>query len=98
MTGTARTPTRSVGVDLQDNDETRALVEAIEADHPDATVRRMPGLVKISVPSELVIRRESVESRLGRDWDTQEFQLSIITYSGHIADWDEDQIRIKWDH
>lgn len=98
MTEAARTRTRSVGVDLQDNDETRALVDAIEADHPDATVRRMPGLVKISVPTELVIRRSSVESRLGRDWDTQEFQMSIITYSGHIADWDEDLIRIKWDH
>src|SRR6266571_1832087 len=55
---------RQVGVDLQDSEETRALVEAIEADNPGVTLRRMPGLVKLQTPGELVIRRESVEKKL----------------------------------
>ena len=90
--------TRLVGVDLQDNEETRALVEAIEADNPDVTLRHMPGLVKIQTPGQLVIRRETVEERMGREWETHEFQLNIVSYSGNIAEWDDDRIVIKWEH
>ncbi|SRR6266702_8469564 len=89
---------RQVGVDLQDSEETRALVEAIEADNPGVTLRRMPGLVKLQTPGELVIRRESVEEKLGRPWETHEFQLNIVSYSGNIAEWDDDKIIVKWEH
>jgi phenol hydroxylase P2 protein len=89
---------RSVGVDLQDSEETRPVLEAIEQDNPEATVRRMPGMVKVSTPKALVIRRSTVEEILGREWDTQEFQLAIISLSGNVSEWDEDQILIKWEH
>jgi phenol/toluene 2-monooxygenase (NADH) P2/A2 len=89
---------RHVGVDLQDSEETHALVEAIEADNPQATLRRMPGLVKVQTPGELVIKRETVEEKLGRPWETHEFQLSIVSYSGNIAEWDDDKIVVKWEH
>jgi phenol/toluene 2-monooxygenase (NADH) P2/A2 len=95
---TAAGKTRLVGVDLQDTEETRALVEAIEADNPDATLRHMPGLVKIQTPGQLVIHRETVEERMGREWETHEFQMSIVSYSGNIAEWDDDRIVIKWEH
>jgi len=89
---------RQVGVDLQDSEESRALVEAIEQDNPDANLRRMAGLVKIQAPGQLVIKRETVEQRMGREWETHEFQVSIVSYSGNIAEWDDDQIVIKWEH
>lgn len=90
---------REVGVDLQEvNEDTHRLVQAIEQDNPDATVMHMPGLVRISVPGQLVIRRESVEEHLGREWETHEFQLAIVSYFGHIKDWDDDEIVISWDH
>jgi phenol/toluene 2-monooxygenase (NADH) P2/A2 len=89
---------RQVGVDLQDSEESRALVEAIEEDNPDATLRRMPGLVKIQTPGQLVINRETVEQRMGREWETHEFQVNIVSYSGNIAEWDDDRIVIKWEH
>jgi phenol/toluene 2-monooxygenase (NADH) P2/A2 len=93
------TTTRDVGVDLQEvNEDTHRLVQAIEQDNPEATVRHMPGLVRISVPGRLVIRRESVEQHLGREWETHEFQLAIVSYFGHIKDWDDDEIVISWDH
>ena len=98
---TPTTPTRKVrevGVDLQESEENRAIIEAIEADNADCAVRHMPGLVRITVPGRLVINRASVESRLGRDWETHEFQLAIVSYFGHIAEWDDDQIVIQWDH
>jgi phenol/toluene 2-monooxygenase (NADH) P2/A2 len=89
---------RLVGVDLQDSEDTRALVDAIEEDNPDANLTRMPGIVKIQTPGQLVINRETVEQRMGREWETHEFQVAIVSYSGNIAEWDDDQIVIKWEH
>ena len=97
MTETPVARVRNVGVDVQDNDEARPIVEAIERDNPEATIRRMPGMLKVLVPREMVIRRTTVEEILGREWDTNEFQLSIISLVGNIAEWDEDEILIRWD-
>ena len=36
---------RQVGIDLQESEENRALVEAIMADNPELTIRHLPGLV-----------------------------------------------------
>jgi phenol/toluene 2-monooxygenase (NADH) P2/A2 len=98
MTETPAPRVRIVGVDVQDNDEARPIVEAIERDNPEATIRRMPGMLKVQVPREMVVRRTTVEEILGREWDTNEFQLSIISLVGNIAEWDEDEILIKWEH
>ena len=61
-------PVRPVGVDIQESEQNRGVIEAIEADNPDATVLHMPGLVR------------------------------VISYFGHIKEWDDDQILIAWDH
>ena len=98
MTTPATKPLRDVGIDLQDSEENRALIEAIEADNERCTVLHMPGLVRISVAGALTINRDSVEQRLGRDWETHEFQMAIVSYFGHIAEWDDDQIIIRWNH
>jgi phenol hydroxylase P2 protein len=88
--------TRMVSVDLQENEENRAVIEAIEADNPDVSVRHMPGVVKIEAPGRLVIKRESVEERLGREWETHEFPMAIITLAGNITEWDDDEIVLAW--
>jgi phenol hydroxylase P2 protein len=95
---TAPTAIRKVGVDLQETDATRAIVEAIEADNDDLTVKHFPGMVKIQTPGELHINRSTVEDKYGRPWETHEFQLAIISYAGNIANWDDDEIVIKWEH
>ncbi|KJR07749.1 MULTISPECIES: MmoB/DmpM family protein [Gordonia] len=89
---------RPVGVDLQESEENRALVAAIRADNPEVSVRHLPGLVKLSAPGRIVINRESVEAQLGREWETGEFQLAIVTYTGNFAEWDDDQIVVAWQH
>jgi phenol hydroxylase P2 protein len=98
----SQTPTssrlRDVGVDLQENEDNRGVVEAVERDNPGCSVRHLPGLVRITAPGRLVINRETVEARLGREWETHEFQLAIVSYFGHIKEWDDDQIIIQWDH
>jgi phenol/toluene 2-monooxygenase (NADH) P2/A2 len=88
---------RDVGLDLQDTDATRAIIEAIEKDNPNAEIRRMPGMVKVTSPGHLTIRRLTVEEVLGQEWDTQELQLVMISLSGNVEEWDEDEILIKWD-
>ena len=94
----APTASRPVGVDLQENEENRALVEAIEADNDDLTVRHMPGIIRLTQTGQLVINQASVEARLGRPWETHEFQMAIITYFGEFVEWDDDQIVIAWQH
>jgi phenol/toluene 2-monooxygenase (NADH) P2/A2 len=98
MSDGRETKVRMVGVDLQDSEEARALIDAIEEDNPDANLRRIPGLVKIQSPHPLEIRRETVERHMGREWETHEFQLSIVSYAGNIDEWDDDHIVIKWQH
>ena len=83
---------RQVGIDLQESEENRALVEAIVADNPQVTIRRLPGRVKLQGAGEIVINRRTVERRLGRDWETGEFQLAIVSYVGNLSEWDDDQI------
>jgi phenol/toluene 2-monooxygenase (NADH) P2/A2 len=94
----AQTASRPVGVDLQENEENRALVEAIEADNDDLTIRHMPGIIRLTKNGQLVINQSSVEQRLGRPWETHEFQMAIITYFGEFVEWDDDQIVIAWQH
>ena len=95
---TAPTSQRQVGVDLQENEENRALVEAIEADNADLNIRHMPGMIRLTKTGQLVINQASVEQRLGRPWETHEFQMAIISYFGEFVEWDDDQIVIAWKH
>ena len=80
---------------FQTNDVTRSIVEAIVEDNPGAIVVEQPAMVKIDVPDRLVIRRTSVEEKLGRDFDLQELQLHLITISGHLDETD-DEFTLSW--
>jgi len=95
---TAATGARPVGIDLQENEENRALVEAIEADNPDLNIRHMPGMIRLATNGKLVINQASVEARLGRPWETHELQLAIISYFGELVEWDDEVIVIAWQH
>ncbi|MDO5629806.1 MAG: MmoB/DmpM family protein [Mobilicoccus sp.] len=87
-----------MSVDLQESEENRSLIEAITSFNEDSTVLHMPGMVRISSPTQLVIDRDEVEDRLGRDWETHEFQMAIVSLSGNITEWDDDEIVIAWSH
>ena len=97
MTTGARTA-RQVGVDIQESEENRPLIDAIRQDNPELTVRHLPGLVKLQSAGEIVINRETVESQLGRAWETGEFQLAIVSYAGNFSVWDDDRIVVRWEH
>jgi phenol hydroxylase P2 protein len=53
-----------VYIALQDNDESRYIVEAIEEDNPEATVIHMPAMIRIEMDGRLTVLRATVESSL----------------------------------
>ena len=87
--------THAVSITLQNTDDARAIVAAILADNPGATATKFPAMTKIDCQQRLVVKRDSVAERLGRDWDPQELQLSLVTLSGNI-DEDDDQFVLAW--
>lgn len=85
----------TVFIALQANEETRPIIEAIELDNPEAVVNREPAMVKINAQGRLVIRRETIEEQMGRDFDMQELNVNLITLSGNV-DEDEDALTLSW--
>jgi phenol hydroxylase P2 protein len=85
----------NVFIALQTNEESRYIVEALLEDNPEAVVDEQPAMVKINVPGSLVLRRTTVEEKMGRPFDLQEMQINLITLSGHV-DEDEDEFRLTW--
>lgn len=84
-----------VFIALQDNDVSRYIVEAIEEDNPNVTVQQMPAMIRVENDHQLVIKRATVEDKLGRDWDVQELHLSLITLCGNV-DEDDEQLSLTW--
>lgn len=85
----------TVFIAFQRTDEVRGIVEAIVEDNPHAVLDEQPGMVKINADNRLVIKRLSVEDKLGRDFDLQEMHVHLITLSGNI-DEDEDEFVLAW--
>lgn len=85
----------TVFIAFQANEDTRPIIEAVLADNPHAVLNEAPAMVKIDAEGKLVIRRESIEERIGRAFDLQELQVNLITISGHL-DEDDDTFTLAW--
>ena len=86
----------NVFIALQNNSEAQPIIEAIVADNDGAVVSESPGMVKIDVPGRLVIKRETVTEKLGREFDLQELHINLISLGGNI-DEDDDEFILSWD-
>jgi phenol hydroxylase P2 protein len=82
---------------FQKNDDSRCIIEAILEDNPNAMVDDQPSMVKIDVPNRLVIKRETVTEKMGREFDLQELQLHLITISGNLDETD-DEFTLSWNN
>ncbi len=80
---------------LQDNEESHYIVEAIEEDNPDATVIYQPAMIRIENEGRLVVRRETVEEKMGRDWEVQALHVNLITLGGNVDETD-DELTLAW--
>jgi len=85
----------NVFIVLQANEETRALVEAIQLDNPHAVVVRQPAMIKIDAPDRLEVRRATIEELLGRSFDLQELHINLVTLAGHVNE-DDDTLTLSW--
>ncbi|NCF18000.1 MAG: monooxygenase [Haliea sp.] len=86
----------NVFIALQNTPEAQPIIEAIVADNDNAVVNESPGMVKIDCPKRLVLRRETVEEKLGQEFNLQDIHLTLISLSGNI-DEDEDEFVLHWD-
>lgn len=82
---------------IQAVEESRAIVEAIQKDNEKAVVENEPAMIKITCPGKLVVKTETMEEILGREWEPQELQLVLVTLAGNV-DEDYDHFTIYWDN
>lgn len=63
-----------------------AAIEALEEDNPDRefTVDDRVAYVRVETESECIIRRETMESILGRPFEMQELETVLGSFSGQI--------------
>lgn len=87
----------TVFIAFQVNEDTRPIVEAILEDNPGAVLDESPAMVKINAENQLVVKRESIEERIGRPFNLQEIHVNLITLTGNI-DEDDDQFTLSWKH
>ena len=73
----------NVFIAFQKNEESRAIVND------------QPAMVKIDVPTRLVVRKSTIEEEIGRDFDLQEMQIHLITMSGNVDETD-DEFTLTW--
>ena len=79
-----------VFIALQNNEAARPIIEAILEDNPDAVANYSPGMVKIDCEGRLVVKRETVEEKIGREFDLQEMHINLISLSGNVEE-EEDE-------
>jgi len=84
-----------VQIALQDNDDSRYIVAAIEQDNPTAVVHYEPAMIRIENEGSLTINRETVCEQMGMEWEVQALHLNLITLTGNI-DEDDDYFTIMW--
>jgi len=85
----------NVSITLQNNGDSRPIIEAIGQDNPTAALSHYPAMVKIDCERRLVVRRATIEEKLGRDFDLQELQLSLISLCGNVEEGD-DEFVVAW--
>lgn len=84
-----------VYLNLQDNDYSRGIVDAIVQDNPGADIQRHPSMIRIEAEGRLDIRRETVESITGSPWDIQEMLMYVITLGGNVEE-EDDRFSLHW--
>ncbi len=82
---------------IQAVDESRPIVEAIEADNPGVTVDYQPAMIRMTAEGSLTVKRDTVSELIGRDWEPQELQLLLVSFGGNL-DSDEDAFKISWNN
>lgn len=87
--------TSKVFIIFQNNEESRPVVDAIEADNPEANTIYAPGFVRIEAPGHLRVRKETIEAQTGGPYDLQQIHINLISLSGNVDESDE-ELSLTW--
>ncbi|MEO8839842.1 MAG: MmoB/DmpM family protein [Herbaspirillum sp.] len=87
----------NVFIALQKSEESRCIVEALMQDNPHANVVDQPAMLKIDALNSLVLKRATVEEKIGRTFDLRELHVYLITLAGNIDETDE-ELTLSWAH
>lgn len=82
---------------IQSTDEGRVIAEAIKKDNEGIIVSNKPAMIQFEREGSIVVKAQSVSEALGRDWETDELQLVLISTGGQI-DEDDDQFVVYWNN
>lgn len=82
---------------IQATDEGRVIAEAIKKDNEGIVVTNKPAMIQFERAGSIVVKAQSVSEALGRDWETDELQLVLISTGGQI-DEDDDQFVVYWNN
>ena len=87
--------TQLVSITLQDTGDGRLIADAIREDNPGVDTMQMPGALKLDRADSMIVKRETVSEKLGRDWDPQEIHLTMVSMAGNL-DEDDDYFALSW--
>lgn len=84
----------SVGPVLRPGELALAVVEAAREDNPgkDVVVADHVAYIRVSVPGECLLRRDTIERHLGRPFLLAELEVDLAAIAGHL-DVDESRMR-----
>ena len=54
-----------------------------------------PAMIRMECEGRLVVNRATVEEKIGREWEIQELQLSLVTLGGNVEE-EEDSLTLSW--
>lgn len=84
-----------VYIAFQDTENARQYVEAITQDNPHAEVQHQPAMIRVQAAGRMELNRQTVEEKIGREWDTQEMLIEVITLGGNVEE-EEDSFTLYW--
>ncbi len=83
-----------VGPVMRAGEIAQAVCEAAIEDNPgkDIQIEDKVAYVRIQTDDELILRRETLEEMIGRDFEMRELEINLASFSGKIES-DSDHVR-----
>ena len=75
-----------VGPIIRSGEVAQAVAEAVEIDNPDKEifVDDKVAYVRIAVENECILRKETLEEILGREFEMRELEINLSSFAGQI--------------
>ncbi len=76
----------NVGPIVRAGDVALAVAEAAEIDNPDKEIKVLDqtAYLRISCEQEMIIRRETIEECLGKNFEMRELEINMASFAGQI--------------